>query len=112
VVKARQEARIDGLFSRILGSIRQKIVSSKGRIETFEQRIPMLSERRLTAERHRLEIVTEKVRSLDPALLLKRGYSITLHQGKAIKDAQSLKPGDEIETRLEKGTIKSVVMKN
>lgn len=112
VVKARQEARIDGLFSRILGSIRQKIVSSKGRIETFEQRIPMLSERRLTAERHRLEIVTEKVRSLDPALMLKRGYSITLHQGKAIKDAQSLKPGDEIETRLEKGTIKSVVMKN
>ena len=87
VVRTRQEARLDSLG----------------------QKIPMLIERRLTNECHRLEIIEEKVRSFDPQLLLKRGYSITLYNGHAVKDAKALKAGDEIETRVEKGTIKSII---
>ena len=45
----------------------------------------------------------------DPTLLLSRGYSITLHNGRAVRDPLALKAGDEIETRLEKGTIKSII---
>jgi exodeoxyribonuclease VII large subunit len=63
------------------------------------------------AEKYRLQLVEEKAKSLDPTLLLKRGYSITLKDGKAIRDPKALQPGDEIETRLEKGTIVSVVKK-
>ena len=59
IVKTRQEARLD--------AIRQKI--------------PMLIERRLISEHHRLEILEEKVKSLDPQLLLKRGYSTLQRQG-------------------------------
>lgn len=69
----------------------------------------MLAERRLTAERHRLQLTEEKLKALDPSLLLKRGYSITLHNGRAVRDPLALKAGDEIETRLEKGTIKSII---
>ena len=87
VVKTRQEAKIDAL----------------------QQRIPMLLERRLLAERHRLQLMEEKLKALDPQLLLKRGYSITLCKGKTVRDPQSLHAGDEIETRLEKGTIKSII---
>ena len=87
IVKTRQNAKIDSL----------------------DQKIPMLIERRLTSERHRLEIIEEKIRSFDPQLLLKRGYSITLHLGKAVRDPQMLHKGDEIETRVEKGTIKSII---
>ena len=87
VVKTRQEAKIDAL----------------------QQRIPMLLERRLLAESHRLQLMEEKLKALDPQLLLKRGYSITLHHGRAVRDPQSLHAGDEIETRLEKGTIKSII---
>ena len=109
VVKTRHEARIDSLFSRILASIQQKIVGNQTRIDAMTQRIPMLTERKLTAERHQLQLLEEKTRSLDPTLLLKRGYSITLHQGKAVRDPLTLKAGDEIETRVEKGTIKSII---
>lgn len=87
IVKTRQEARLD----------------------TIGQKIPMLIERRLTNEQHRLELLEEKVKSLDPQLLLKRGYSITLFNGKAVRDPQSLQKGDEIETRIEKGTLKSII---
>ena len=81
----------------------------EARIEAFEQRMPLLIERRITAERHRLQLIEEKAKNLDPTLLLKRGYSITLHQGKAVRDPKTLKSGDEIETRVEKGSITSKV---
>lgn len=87
IVKARQEAKIDALYTRL----------------------PMLIERRLTSESHRLQLIDEKLKALDPTLLLARGYSITLHNGKAVKDASQLPPGTEIETRLAKGTVHSTV---
>jgi exodeoxyribonuclease VII large subunit len=65
--------------------------------------------RNIAEKRHRLEMLEEKTRSLDPQVLLKRGYSITLHNGKAVRDPQQLQKGDEIETRIEKGTIKSII---
>lgn len=84
-------------------------IRQDARIENLEARFPLLAERRLTAERHRLQLTEEKLKALDPQLLLKRGYSITLHNGKAVHTPLALKAGDEIETRLEKGTIKSII---
>ena len=81
----------------------------EARLDAFGQKIPMLIERRLTNTCHQLEILEEKVKSLDPQLLLKRGYSITLYHGKAVRDPRQLHQGDEIETRLEKGTLKSII---
>lgn len=110
IVKTRQEARLDSLFSSLLSSIQQTILAQKSNLATFEQRIPMLIvDRRLTAEYHRLEMLEEKIKSLDPAILLRRGYSITLFKGKAVRDPLALKKGDEIETRIEKGIIKSII---
>ena len=111
VVKTRQEARLESLQSRMISEMQQKIVSSQSRLEGFDQRIPILLERKLLSERHRMEMMTEKVKSLDPALLLQRGYSITLKDGKAVRDAAMLKENDIIETRLSKGTIRSKVTK-
>ena len=58
---------------------------------------------------HQLEMLSQRVNALNPKLLLKRGYSMTLLDGKVVKDAASLKSGDEIETLLSKGKIKSIV---
>ena len=110
VVKTRQEAKLDALHNRILLKIQQKTVGQQAQLLGYEQRLPMILERRLTSERHRMEIIEEKLRALDPSLLLRRGYSITLHNGKAVRDPKLLQKGDEIETRLEKGTIKSTVI--
>ena len=87
IVKTRQEAKIDALYTRL----------------------PMLIERRFSSESHRLQLMDEKLKALDPTLLLARGYSITMHNGRAVKDASQLPPGAEIETRLAKGTIHSVI---
>ena len=106
-VKTRQEARLEMAFRRIAASMQQKVVSQQGRLDNFRQRLIMQAEHNLTKRRHNLQMAEEKTTSLDPARLLKRGYSITLKDGKAIKTADGLKKGDEIETRLYQGTIKS-----
>ena len=59
-----------------------------------------------------LDILESKVKMLDPQNILRRGYSITLHQGKIVKSTKSLKDGNEIETILSDGRVKSVVQKN
>ena len=87
LVKVRQEARLDALNARLTSAIRYV----------------------LDRQMHRLEMLGQRAASLDPKILLKRGYSITLKAGKAVHDKEMLKPGDEIETIFEKGTIKSIV---
>ena len=108
-VKIRQEACLDTYYQRIAHHMGLKLSTLNSQLSTLESRIPLVLERRLTSERHKLELFDEKLRALDPALLLKRGYSITLKDGKAVRDAQALQKGDEIETRLANGTIHSTV---
>jgi len=111
MVKTRQTARLETLFSQMLSTMQQKMVTQQNRIEAIESRIPMVLSRNMMEKRHLLEMMEEKTRSLDPTLLLQRGYSITLHQGKVVKDASALTLGDEIETRLASGKITSKVIK-
>jgi len=108
-VKIRQEARLDNLNNSITRHVQQKILNSQLSIVNLENRLPLLTERRITFEKHRLQLMEEKLKALDPTLLLARGYSITLHNGKAVKDATTLTTGDDIETRLANGTIHSIV---
>ena len=81
----------------------------ESKLDIFEHRMRTSIDRRLTSESHKLELISEKLKALDPTLLLARGYSITMHNGHAVKDASSLAPGTEIETRLAKGTIHSII---
>ena len=108
-VKTRQEARLDALSSRLVAAIRQGVITHQSKVNAFEERIPILLDRRLMTEKHRLQLIEEKAKSLDPTLLLRRGYSMTMKDGRIVRDAATLRAGDEIETRLEKGTIKSII---
>ena len=81
----------------------------ESKLDIFEQRMRTSIDRRLTSESHKLELISEKLKALDPTLLLARGYSITMHNGHAVRDATTLPPGTEIETRLAKGTIHSII---
>lgn len=85
------------------------IIDARHRIEMLQQRLSTAIERIMTNQKHRLSQIELMLKSFDPQLLLSRGYSITLHNGRAVRDPQQLKAGDEIETRVEKGTIRSVV---
>jgi exodeoxyribonuclease VII large subunit len=108
-VKVRQEARLDVFHNNITRMAQLKLSTCDAQLSTLVTKLPIVIDRRIMTEKHRLQLVEEKAKSLDPTLLLSRGYSMTMKDGKIVRDPQTLRHGDEIETRLEKGTIKSIV---
>lgn len=70
---------------------------------------PGLIRRLLERENAHLEKHESVIKHLDPQQVLKRGYSLTLHQGKPLTSTQSLRAGDEIKTILAEGEITSTV---
>ena len=109
MVKTRQEARLETYNQRIAHLMGLKLSALKSQNTTLESRIPMILTKSLMEKRHLLEMMEEKTKALDPTLLLARGYSITLKEGRVVRDVQALQKGDEIETRLANGLIHSTV---
>ncbi len=58
---------------------------------------------------NKLENIENNIRLISPENILKRGFSITRHKGKIIKDAKSLAVNDEIETVFYKSGVVSRV---
>ena len=109
VVRSRQEARIDQFYVRLASAAKALHTSAATRLENIVTRLHPTAMQQLTMQRHCLQLLEQRVQSLDPQLLLQRGYSITLHNGHALHSPDDVKPGDVIETRLEKGTITSKI---
>lgn len=78
---------------------------STGRDTQFRHTVVNL----LTNHYHRLDWYKRSVDLLDPVNILKRGFSLTLKDGKIVKNADELQSGERIESRLFQGTLWSVV---
>lgn len=105
----RQESRLDLLMRNLTSKIQGRLESQRWQLDARETAIKMLVGRLLESRRQQMRLLEEKLHLMDPQRMLKRGYSITLYKGCSVKDASSLKPGSEIETRLAKGVVKSIV---
>ena len=108
-VKDKQEARLDILQERLFRLAEIRLSNCENIVGQLEKKIFLTAEHLLMVEKHRLELLEGRAQNLDPQLLLRRGYSITLVGGKALRDPSQVKQGDKIETRLEKGTIISTI---
>ena len=109
VVKTQQEACINNLFTALTHAVGQHIAAANHHLDTLSNVLPSAAERLITVEQHRMALLAQRVEAVDPVQLLNRGYSITLHNGRSVHDARSLRSGDEIETRVAQGIIRSVV---
>ena len=106
----REVFRQERLFKRMELAWQSRLMREEHRLD-LSLRIAGALQTRLQREKHRLELFEQRVNAASPDVLLKRGYSITLNNGKAVTDASLLKDGDEIVTRLAKGEIRSKVIK-
>ena len=62
-------------------------------------------------QKSNLEILREKLQTLNPNQILNRGYSITFDSaGNVITDSNNIANGELIETKVKKGRIKSRVI--
>lgn len=109
MVRSKQELRMTKLDSRLNGTIGRRLTDEQHRLDILRSRLTTAAMSMLERQHHRTEMMGQRLDALDPQLVLSRGYSITLHGGRAVRDASALKAGDEIETRVEKGNVKSII---
>lgn len=109
LVKERQCARLDRMQTLIVARVKEHVAKARHQLDILHNNIVPLTYRIMIEEKSRLAQLKLRADALDPQRLLERGYSITLFKGKVVKDASKLREGDEIETVLNKGRIKSII---
>ncbi|WP_296260810.1 exodeoxyribonuclease VII large subunit [uncultured Phocaeicola sp.] len=101
--------RQERLVKRIHLAWQTRVMRETYRLQ-LDGRLNVALQSRLQREGGRLQLLEQQVKAASPELLLQKGYSITLKNGKAVTDASALHPGDEVVTRVAKGEFKSKVL--
>ena len=104
-----EHRRIEGLKQRIPSSAYKRISDAKYGLLAANRDLQMATRQFLSMKKHRLELLQQRLNDALPEKQLARGYSITLKNGKAVKDASALKEGDTLVTLLYKGKVESVI---
>ena len=102
----RQLAGLNGALSS--SAVRQ-VSSRQAFLKLSAQRLTTAAADLLREQHHRLDLTEKALTLADPAHILRRGYSITRRDGKAVRSAADLKPGDRITTTLSQGEITSTI---
>lgn len=125
------EARVEDLAQRIARATSDKLASEKQRMLRLTTTLPMAfrmdSSRRerglealmhrlsmairevMQGQVHRIDLLEQRLHGLDPDVMLKRGYSITMVDGHLVTDLSSLVAGQELITRTYNGEITSTI---
>lgn len=101
--------RLEMIQIRIPNLVHRKLTDARFDLLAAGKDLAQATQTLLSRHRHRLELLQQRVADASPDKLLNRGYSITLKDGKAVTDAASLNPGDQLVTRLAKGSFTSEV---
>lgn len=109
--KSRETDIISSLSARIQTATARRLQAESARIDGISQRLPLYATSRLDREKHRLEMISQRADAVNPIHILRRGYSIALHEGKAVKDSALLSPGDRIDIVMAEGKILAEVKK-
>ena len=85
------------------------LLSSKYDINEYQEKISGSIRNFVQKNTYLIDTLNERVNAFDPKKVLQKGYSITLKNSKPIKTNNQVSSGDEIETLLFKGSIKSTI---
>ncbi len=105
----KEEIRLAQTSMRFRESLGRNIEKGFSVMSDMERRLNREIQDVFPRSRGILERLEQAVHHLDPLRVLRRGYSITSHEGKAVRDSEELTPGDRVHTRLFRGTLTSRV---
>jgi exodeoxyribonuclease VII large subunit len=106
-----QAHQLDQSGNRLNFIFHGQVQKNKSLLNQFQQLIKIQAIEQIRAEKKNLTSIQEKLRLVDPQNILKRGYSLTMINGKIVKSVKNLTVGDRIETNLSDGAVESLVKK-
>ena len=105
----RHRAGLHTLTAR-LSSVPQLLEKHAEQLELVPVHIRKAADAMLTRHTHELALSEQHIRLASPDHILKRGYTLTLKDGKIVKHAADLSAGDEISVKFTDGERKGKVL--
>ena len=105
----RNRAKLHHIMQIVPMTAQTHIKSSNERLQFIFQSMQTALRQVLQREHQRIDALGDKVEILSPQNTLKRGYSLTTLNGKAVTDASAIREGDVVVTTLRSGRIESTV---
>jgi exodeoxyribonuclease VII large subunit len=106
----RDARRIEEHWRRVGVAAPRATTNAERRLQDATRQLRGAARHSLELGTGRLDTLAARARAHDPAIALARGWSITRDaQGRVVRDAQGVAPGDELSTLLARGTVRSVV---
>ncbi len=81
------------------------------RLEFFRQQLTASTTHRLEERRQQLQWINQRIEIARPENILRRGFSITRINGRAVTSDTEIKEGDRVVTQVARGSFSSVVKK-
>lgn len=106
-----QRHTLENSGNRLRFLFRQQVLKGKNELSKNEHLLKIRATELLKAEKKNLISIQAKLRLVDPQNIIRRGYSLTMVDGKIIKSVDQVRAGDQIETRLSDGIIISTAKK-
>jgi len=101
---ANQRERISAFAGNVEKAVRKNVIENTHRLNLLLKGVKF-SLKALQGARERLKAKETSIHHLDPLNVLKRGYSITYSDGKAVRSASEVNVGDSLRTVLHKGEL-------
>jgi len=128
----REKNRLQLLGKHLSAAVHERMERCRSLLQSFSARLPLAAfnllnrhknrlfgsqtilqqsiKTHLTDQQHFLKLMEQFVHLASPDYILKKGYTLTLREGKIIKRATALAAGNEITTRFTDGEVKSAVL--
>ena len=92
--------------------LRRVLAGIRAELEAGTAALASAMRNQLLLHKLRLERMGRALETLSPLAILERGYALVLDgSGQLVKDAEQVKPGEEISARVARGEIRAVVKK-
>lgn len=96
------------VLKRVTG---EAVLKKHGELQHVQDLLISETQRQLFKEHERLKLNENTIRLLNPENVLKRGFTLTLKDGKIIKSVNDVESGEELTTKFADGQVKSKITK-
>lgn len=107
----KQRTKLGVVSQQFRQTVSQEIMQKQRENILISSRLKGAVNQLINNKNNKLLLLEKTNQLLDPANLLKKGYSITYFNGKAVKDPSEVPVNSVIETRVEGGIIESLTLK-
>lgn len=109
VLKNDEMFRMERIMKRIGSAWQIWRTSEQQKLDNRMPQLKMLIDSMMQNEKFRLQLLDEKIKNADPEILLKRGYSLTYHNGRVVTSKKQLNKNDQVEIHLADGIVNGVI---